>query len=56
MKSPMNKDGKKGDLLSRGVDYVKGEVKKAVKVGKKIGKTAAKKAKEISEDLKKRAT
>jgi len=51
MKSPMNKDGKKGDLLSRGVDAAKKIVKKAAKVpvvrtGKKVIKAVKKFAKE----------
>ena len=51
MKSPMKKDGKKGDLLSRGVDAAKKIVKKAAKVpavraGKKVVKAVKKFAKE----------
>ena len=51
MKSPMKKDGKKGDLLSRGVEAAKKIVKKAAKVpavraGKKVVKAVKKFAKE----------
>ena len=53
MKSPAKKDGKKGDLLSRGVDAAKKIVKKAknvpvVRAGKKAVKAAKKFAKETN--------
>lgn len=53
MKSPAKKDGKKGDLLSRGVDAAKKIVKKAenvpaVRAGKKVVKAVKKFAKETN--------
>ena len=63
MKSPMKKDGKKGDLLSRGIEFVKNKSKKVsgddinpYKQVKKLAKKAVKGAKKIAEDIKKRGT
>ena len=51
MKSPMKKDGKKGDLLSRGVEAIKKTIKKAapkVKKGVKAVKKFAKEQKKVA--------
>jgi len=71
MKAPMKKEGKKGDLLSKGAEFVKknkgkiasvvtgiptGAITKAAKAGKKIGKKLGKAVKEFAKDTQKRAT
>jgi hypothetical protein len=64
MKSPMKKDGKKGDLLSRGIEFLKETNKK---IGKAYDKTVNKKinkgikavgnvVKKVSKDIKQRGT
>ena len=62
MKSPMKKDGKKGDLLSRGIEFVKNKAKESgddinpYKQVKKLAAKAVKGAKKIAKDIKKRGT
>ena len=54
MKSPVKKDGKKGDLLSRGARAIKKVVAKSP--GGRAAKKVVKAAKEFSKDLQKRGT
>ena len=63
MKAPVKKDGKKGDLLSRGIEFVKNKAKNVsgddinpYKQVKKLATKAVKGAKEIAKDIKKRGT